>query len=87
MEPDQEFSYGFLILDPRSGKKLFRIPVPDSIKAPDPRSGSATLPICMVEKIQNTYMALEHVFVGERQVSKQAGQLGLLGSRFGPLLS
>jgi hypothetical protein len=41
----------------------------------------------MVEKIQNTYMALEHVFVGERQVTKQAGHPGFLGSRFGPLLS
>jgi hypothetical protein len=35
--------YGVGILDPGSGKNLFRIPDPGVKKAPDPRSGSATL--------------------------------------------
>jgi hypothetical protein len=70
-----------------SVKSLFRIPDPGVKKTPDPESGSATLLIGMVEKNKKTYMALEHVFVDERQVAKQAEHTGLLGSRFGPLLS
>jgi hypothetical protein len=35
--------YGFGIRDPGSGKNLFKIPDPGVKKAPDPRSGSATL--------------------------------------------
>jgi hypothetical protein len=38
---------GYGIRDPRSGKNLFRIPDPGVKKAPDPGSGSATLPITM----------------------------------------
>jgi hypothetical protein len=40
--------YGFGIRDPRSGKNLFRIPDPGVKKAPDPRSGSATLEILRI---------------------------------------
>jgi hypothetical protein len=36
--------YGFGIRDRRSGKNLFLIPDPGVKKAPDPGSGSATLP-------------------------------------------
>jgi hypothetical protein len=37
--------YGFEIRDPGSGKNIFRIPDPGVKKAPDPGSGSATLPL------------------------------------------
>ena len=37
-------SLGSGIRDPGSGKNLFRIPDPGVKKAPDPGSGSATLP-------------------------------------------
>jgi hypothetical protein len=36
-----------LVWDPGSGKNLFRIPDPGVKKAPDPGSGSATLPLSL----------------------------------------
>jgi hypothetical protein len=36
------------VWDPGSGKNLFRIPDPGVKKAPDPGSGSATLPVILI---------------------------------------
>jgi hypothetical protein len=44
---------GSEIRDPRSGKKLFRIPDPGVKKAPDPGSGSATLDNSQKDTLQN----------------------------------
>jgi hypothetical protein len=43
--------YGVGIMDPGSGKNLFRIPGPGVKKAADPGSGSVTLFYCNILKI------------------------------------